>query len=68
MAVFPVFYGGSIGYYQTLLKATNPLFEVHEHYVKQSPRTRLEILSPNGRQLTRDSNPVKQATERRPTA
>ncbi|MCO4805243.1 MAG: WbqC family protein [Flavobacteriales bacterium] len=50
MAVFPVFYGGSIGYYQTLLKATNPLFEVHEHYVKQSPRTRLEILSPNGRQ------------------
>jgi hypothetical protein len=50
MTLFPVFYGASIGFYQAFMRAPNPHFEVHEHYVKQSPRTRLEILSPNGRQ------------------
>ncbi len=48
MAVFPIHYFGSVGYYRMLVNATEVVFEVHEHFVKQSHRSRMEILSPNG--------------------
>ena len=51
MSVFPLFYSGSIGYYQALLNQDSIEFERHEHFVKQTQRNRTEILGPNGRQL-----------------
>jgi outer membrane phospholipase A len=65
VAVFPIFYTGSIGYYQALLHAENVEFEVHEHFVKQTQRNRCEILGPNGRQLL--VIPTQKKTERRLT-
>jgi hypothetical protein len=51
MSTFPLFYSGSVGYFQSLLAADSVQFEVHEHFIKQTQRNRLEILGPNGRQL-----------------
>lgn len=51
MAVFALHYAGNIAYYQHLLAAENVVFEIKEHFVKQSFRTRMEILGPNGIQL-----------------
>ena len=51
MAVFALHYAGNIAYYQQLLAAENVVFEIKEHFVKQSFRTRMEILGPNGIQL-----------------
>lgn len=51
MSIFPLFYSGSIGYYQSLLAAETVQFELHENFVKQSQRNRLELVGPNGRQL-----------------
>lgn len=48
MAHFAVHYCGSIAYYRALVQAKDITFELHEHFVKQSHRTRMEILSPNG--------------------
>jgi hypothetical protein len=48
MAHFAVHYSGSVGYYRALVQANDFSFELHEHFVKQSYRTRMEILSPNG--------------------
>lgn len=50
MAVFPIHYCGSVGYYRMILNAETIVFEGHEHFVKQSHRNRMEILSPNGPQ------------------
>ncbi|NQV53673.1 MAG: WbqC family protein [Flavobacteriales bacterium] len=50
MAVFPIFYGGNISYYRALNQAESVLFEVREHFPKQTYRNRIEILSPNGLQ------------------
>lgn len=57
MQVFPTAYFAPIAYYQLLLQAVNPFWEIHEHFVKQSIRTRCEILGPNGLQVL--SIPVK---------
>ena len=48
MAAFPIHYCGSIGYYQSLLQADHVRFEIHEHFVKQTHRNRVEIMGPNG--------------------
>lgn len=48
MAIFPLYYAGSIGYYQHLLRAGSVIFEAKEHFVKQTLRSRMEILGPNG--------------------
>lgn len=48
MAVFPIHYCGSIGYYQALVRADEVQFEIHEHFPKQTHRSRMEILGPNG--------------------
>jgi hypothetical protein len=46
--IFPIAYFGSIGYFQALAKAEKPIFDLHEHFVKQSLRSRCRILGANG--------------------
>jgi hypothetical protein len=48
VTVFPIAYFGNIEYYRELLNATNPIIEVKEHFIKQTLRTRCEILTANG--------------------
>jgi len=47
MEVFPSAYFGNIVYYQKIVAATNPIIETCEHFVKQTLRSRCEILGPN---------------------
>lgn len=47
MTVFPTAYFGNIAYYRALAIADNPVIECHEHFVKQTLRSRCEILGPN---------------------
>ena len=49
-AVFPIAYFGSISYYQKLVQMKTISFEIQEHYVKQSLRNRISILSVSGTQ------------------
>jgi hypothetical protein len=51
MEVFPTAYFAPIAYYQHFVNADNAFVEVKEHFVKQTIRTRCEILGPNGKQL-----------------
>ena len=46
--VLPLNYFGSIGYFQQLLRPDS-VIDVHEHFIKQTGRSRCEILSANGR-------------------
>jgi hypothetical protein len=48
MEVFPLYYAGNLGYYESLLAADTPMFELWEHFPKQTYRNRMEILGPNG--------------------
>jgi hypothetical protein len=45
---FPLLYFGSISYYQAIFRTENPVFDVHERYVKQTQRNRCSILGANG--------------------
>lgn len=47
-SVFPIAYFGNIEYFRQLVQAESPVIETKEHFVKQTVRTRCEILSPNG--------------------
>lgn len=47
-AVFPIAYFGSISYYQKMVQMKSISFELHEHYVKQTLRNRITILSVSG--------------------
>lgn len=47
MTVFPTAYFGNIAYYRALANADRPVIECHEHFVKQTLRSRCEILGPN---------------------
>lgn len=47
-AIFPVAYFGNIAYFRELFKEQNVLLESKEHFVKQTIRTRCEILTANG--------------------
>lgn len=51
MDVFPTAYFGNIVYFKSLLAAENPIIETQEHFVKQTLRSRCEILGPNGLQV-----------------
>lgn len=51
MTVFPIAYFAPIAYYREFCKAESPIIEVKEHFVKQTIRSRCEILGPNGKQL-----------------
>ena len=46
--VLPLNYFGSIRYFQELLRPQS-VIDIHEHYIKQTGRSRCEILSANGR-------------------
>lgn len=47
-SVFPTAYFGSIAYFRELVRAQKVLLEAKEHFVKQSIRTRCDILVSNG--------------------
>lgn len=47
-SVLPLNYFGSIGYFRHLIEP-NSIIDIHEHFVKQTNRSRCEILSANGR-------------------
>lgn len=47
-SVFPTAYFGNIFYFYALVHAEKAIIEIHEHFVKQTIRTRCEILSANG--------------------
>lgn len=49
-ALFPIAYFGSISYYKDLIANVDIVFEVQEHFVKQSVRNRTRILTANGMQ------------------
>lgn len=63
MEIFPLNYAGNIAFYQQLLNAENPVFEVKENFIKQTHRTRMEILGPNG--IHRLSIPTRKTNARR---
>lgn len=50
MALFPLHYAGNIAYYRALISTSEITFEVKEHFVKQTYRSRMEIMGPNGLQ------------------
>lgn len=50
MDAFPISYFGPIAYYQKLCSSPQPIMDVGEHFIKQTIRTRTEILGPNGKQ------------------
>ncbi len=49
MEVFPLFYFGPISYYAALKDASEPVFDIFEHYYKQTYRNRMEIYTANGK-------------------
>lgn len=49
MDAFPTSYFGSVLYYKTLAAAQHPIIETKEHFIKQTGRSRCEILGPNGK-------------------
>lgn len=49
MALFPIFYLGPVDYYSLLLKSSSPVFEIQEHFVKQTYRNRCCIYGANGK-------------------
>lgn len=57
MNVFPIAYFGNLVYYKQLVDCKSVVFETEEHFVKQTFRTRCEILGPNDLQTL--SVPVK---------
>jgi hypothetical protein len=48
VTVFPIAYFGNIEYFRELVEAKNPVLEIKENFVKQTLRTRCEILTANG--------------------
>lgn len=46
--IFPSFYCGPVMYYASLIKSESIRFEAMENFVKQTPRNRMTIDSPNG--------------------
>ena len=47
MYVFPTAYFGSIGYFTELIRSPFPVIDIHEHFVKQTVRSRCSILGAN---------------------
>jgi hypothetical protein len=48
LTILPLTYFGSIGYFNAF-RAPEIIIDIHEHYIKQTARSRCEILSANGR-------------------
>lgn len=51
MDIFPTAYFAPIAYYRFYVNSGQPVVEAREHFVKQTIRTRCELLGPNGKQL-----------------
>lgn len=49
-ALAPLYLFGSIGYWAELLRFSEVTFEIHENFIKQSPRSRYSIYGPQGKQ------------------
>lgn len=47
--MLPLFYLGNISYYKALLSQDSLVFDQHEHFIKQSYRSRCEIFSSQGK-------------------
>ncbi len=47
--ILPVFYLAPIEYYSVLLKSSSVIFEINEHFEKQTYRNRCEIYGANGK-------------------
>jgi hypothetical protein len=47
MDIFPTAYFGSIGYFTELIRSSAPIIDVHEHFIKQTVRSRCAILGSN---------------------
>lgn len=47
MNVFPTAYFGSIGYFKELIRSPYPIIDIHEHFVKQTVRSRCSVLGAN---------------------
>ncbi len=48
LTVFPIAFFGNVEYFKELANSSNPIFEMKEHILKGTIRSRCEILSPNG--------------------
>ena len=48
LTVFPIAFFGNVEYFKELANSSHPIFEVKEHILKGTIRSRCEILSPNG--------------------
>ncbi len=66
MHLFPTAYFGNISYYQQLYALGNPVIDGKEHFIKQTLRSRCEILGPNGVQ-TLSIPVVKHSGSKTPT-
>lgn len=51
LAVVPVCYFPPTGFFAAMLQSENIIFDKHEHFVKQTIRSRCEIYGANGKQL-----------------
>lgn len=51
MSIFSTAYFAPIPYYKEYVSSDQPLVEAKEHFIKQTIRTRCELLGPNGKQL-----------------
>jgi hypothetical protein len=47
--IFPIVYAGNIQYFLLLKQAKQPVFDKHEHYIKQTYRSRCSIYGANGK-------------------
>src|ERR1035437_8256026 len=61
-ALFPTAYLPPIQYYAKVAACPNVVFELYEHFPKQTYRNRSYIMSPNGEQML--VVPLKSRTER----
>jgi hypothetical protein len=61
---FSLPYLGSIGFYACYIQAENPVFDIHEHFIKQTPRNRCFIESPDG--LTKLTIPLEKSSSKLP--
>lgn len=62
--LFPAAYFGPIYYYGAFVQTDSPIIDVHEHFIKQTLRSRMRILAANG-QLTL-SIPIQHTGKKQP--
>lgn len=48
MTIFPISYFGNLSYFRKLVHAKSPVIDLGEHFIKQTLRSRCDILGANG--------------------